>query len=63
MGSVSSQKNMFALRVTINDKKTVVAGAEDLSVLSAIVTLTGRLGVRTAPTGRGKPDLFMHLGG
>lgn len=53
---------MFSLRVTINDKRTVVAGAEDLSVLSAIVTLCGKLGRRTAGR-RGPPDMFLHLGG
>jgi len=34
-----------------------------LSVLSAIVTLTGKLGSRTVDPGRGKPDMFLHLGG
>jgi hypothetical protein len=54
---------MFALRVTKNDEKTVVAGAEDLSVLSAMVTLTGKLGAKAVDPGRGKPDMFMRVGG
>lgn len=54
---------MFALRVTINDEKTVVAGAEDLSVLSAMVTLTGKLGAKAVDPGRRKPAMFLHVGG
>ena len=53
---------MYALRITINEKRPVVAGSDDLSVLSAIVTLCGRLGKRTAGR-RGVPDMFLHLGG
>jgi hypothetical protein len=54
---------MLALRVTINDEKTIVAGSEDLSVLSAMVTLTGKLGATTRDPGVGKPDMFLHVGG
>lgn len=54
---------MLALRVTINDKKCIVAGAEDLSVLSAMVTLTGKLGRKAVDPGRGKPDMFASVGG
>ena len=54
---------MYALRVTINGKQTIVAGAEDLSVLSAMVTLTGKLGTRAASPRRGKPDLMVRVGG
>jgi hypothetical protein len=54
---------MLALRMTINDKKPVVAGAEDLSVLSAMVTLTGKLGRRTVDPGKGEPDMFVRVGG
>ena len=53
---------MYALRVTINGKKTIVAGAEDLSVLSAMVTLTGKLGARAASQLR-TPDLMVRVGG
>ena len=53
---------MYALRLTINRRKPVIAGAEDLSVLSAILSLVGRLGSET--TGhRGKPNMHVHLGG
>ena len=54
---------MLALRVTINDRKPIVAGTEDLLVLSAIVSLTGKLGAKTADRGRGKPDMHLHIGG
>jgi hypothetical protein len=54
---------MYALRVTINGKRTIVAGAEDLSVLSAMVTLTGKLGTRAISPRRGKPDLMVRVGG
>ncbi|HEY6825934.1 MAG TPA: hypothetical protein VI259_03690 [Gemmatimonadaceae bacterium] len=54
---------MLALRVTINGKHSIVAGTEDLSVLSAIVTLTGKLGAKTVAPGRGKPDMFVSVGG
>ena len=54
---------MLALRVTINDKKSIVAGAEDLSVLSAMVTLTGKLGRKAVDPGRGRPDMFLGVGG
>ena len=54
---------MFALRLTINKRKPIVAGAEDLSVLSGIVSLVGRLGSETADSDRGKPNMHVHLGG
>ena len=44
---------MLALRVRINDKESIVAGADDLSVLSAMVTLTGKLGRNAVDPGRG----------
>jgi hypothetical protein len=54
---------MLALRVTINGKHSIVAGTEDLSVLSAVVTLTGKLGAKTVAPGRGRPDMFVNVGG
>ena len=54
---------MLALRVTVNDRKPVIAGTEDLSVLSAIVTLAGKLGRKTKDPGKGKPDMHLHVGG
>lgn len=54
---------MYAFKVTINGKKTFVAGAEDLSVLSAMVTLTGKLGARAVSPGRGPVNLSVRVGG
>ena len=57
-------KKALALRVTINDEKPVIGGADDLAVLSAMVTLSGGLGPRTVrPKGRRKPDIDVRLGG
>lgn len=44
---------MIALRVSINGQTPVIGGADDLSVLSAIVTATGTLGPNTRPV---RPD-------
>ena len=54
---------MLALRVTVNGDEPIVGGSEDLSVLSAMITFTGKLGTKTVDPGRGKPDMFVHLGG
>jgi len=54
---------MFALRLTINKRKPVVAGAEDLSVLSTNISLVGRLGSETADRDPRKPNMHVHLGG
>src|SRR5205809_726927 len=54
---------MFALRLTINKRNPVVAGAEDLSVLSTSISLVGHLGSETANRGPGKPNMHVHLGG
>jgi len=54
---------MFALRLTINKREPVVAGAEDLSVLSATLSLVGRLGSATVNPGSGKPNMHVQLGG
>jgi len=54
---------MYALRVTVNGKKSIVAGAQDLGVLSAMVTLTGKLGARAVSPRRGAPDLMVRVGG
>jgi hypothetical protein len=35
---------MYALKVKINDQAVVIGGADDLGVLSAILTCTGKLG-------------------
>ena len=55
---------MIGLAVYLNGKKLTVAGADDLSVLNAIVSGVGKLGKYTAPLGAGrKPDLWVTVGG
>jgi hypothetical protein len=62
---------MIALEVRLNGQRLCVAGADDLVVLTAALTITGGLGSRTVRRGRGagesqpeaplKPTL--HVGG
>lgn len=40
---------MFALKVSINEEKPIIAGAEDLGVLTAMVNCGGVLGSATHP--------------
>ena len=54
---------MFALRITVNGRSRAVAGAEDLSVLAANITLVGPLGARTVRKKRDAPDMMLHVGG
>jgi hypothetical protein len=55
---------MRALRVTINDGKPVVAGADDLGVLSFIVSCVGALGPNARPPrGEGGEQITLSLGG
>lgn len=55
---------MHALRVRINDEAPVIAGADDLGVLNATVTGTGKLGSRSRPVRQDElPDLFISVGG
>jgi hypothetical protein len=56
---------MLALRVSVNGKRVCTAGADDLTVLSAIVSAVGKLGKKTASK---KPDdaiadIFYSVGG
>jgi hypothetical protein len=44
---------MIALEVSLNGKRVCIAGAEDLAVLSTIVTAVGKLGKKTVPA---RPD-------
>jgi hypothetical protein len=44
---------MIALEVSLNGKRVCIAGAEDLSVLSAHITAVGKLGKQTVPA---RPD-------
>ena len=56
---------MLAVEVRVNGKRLAIAGAEDLSVLSAIVSATGRLGRKTSEFRRirRKPDIWLSAGG
>lgn len=55
---------MIALAVYLNGKKLTVAGAEDLSVLHAIVNAIGPLGKNTARKKRaGRIYLHLSVGG
>ena len=55
---------MIGLAVYLNGKKLTVAGAEDLSVLNAIVTAAGELGKSTARLGKRRSlNLHLHVGG
>jgi hypothetical protein len=51
---------MIGLAVYLNGKKLTVAGAEDLSVLNAIVSAAGGLGKSTALLGK-RRSLNLHL--
>jgi hypothetical protein len=55
---------MYAFKVQINGQEPLVGGAEDLSVLTAIVTATGKLGSASFPQrDDGTKDIDFRLGG
>jgi hypothetical protein len=55
---------MYAVRVQLNESTVVVGGAGDLSVLSAILTLSGKLGSASCPhRDDGTVDMTFRLGG
>ena len=55
---------MFALKVQINDLPPVVGGADDLGVLSAILTCVGKLGPLSIPSrDEETQDFTFRLGG
>jgi hypothetical protein len=57
---------MIAFEVKLNGKRICIAGAEDLCVLSANVAASGKLGVKTVPSGRqdnSAPEVFYSVGG
>lgn len=55
---------MIALEVKLNGKRICIAGAEDLAVLSAIVSAGGKLGNKTVPARPDETtDLFYSIGG
>ena len=56
---------MLAFEVTLNGKRVCIAGAEDLAVLSTIISASGRLGPKTVPA---RPDdtsssIYYSVGG
>jgi hypothetical protein len=55
------RQQMIALAVYLNGKKLTVAGAEDLSVLNAIVSAVGELGKSTAGIARRRRSIDLHL--
>jgi hypothetical protein len=55
---------MYALKVRINDEAPIIAGADDLGVLSAIVNCVGELGSNSRPLREDEGvDLFITVGG
>ena len=56
---------MIALEVTLNGKRICIAGAEDLSVLSTIISAGGKLGKKTVPPRPGDEtfDIYYSVGG
>jgi len=55
---------MYAFKVSVNGEAPIVGGADDLGVLTAILTGSGRLGPSSVPLKNAKPlDFSFHLGG
>ncbi|HEV2292462.1 MAG TPA: hypothetical protein VGR35_01320 [Tepidisphaeraceae bacterium] len=56
---------MIAFEVRLNGKRICIAGAEDLAVLSAHVTASGKLGANTVPARSDDTDgeVFYSVGG
>ncbi|MNV93431.1 hypothetical protein D3C71_1881200 [compost metagenome] len=55
---------MYALKISINGREPVTGGATDLCVLSAILSLTGKLGPEAEPRrDDGSVDIDLRLGG
>ena len=56
---------MIAFEVRVNGKRICIAGAEDLAVLTAHVTASGKLGAKTMPARSDdtKGEVFYSVGG
>jgi len=54
---------MIAFRVKLNGQELCLAGADDLSVLNAIINAVGRIGSKTKKARDGGPDLYLSVGG
>ena len=53
---------MIAFEVKINGNKKIIAGQDDLSVLSASITAVGQLGSKTTHK-KGTPEIGISVGG
>src|SRR5688572_22135817 len=51
---------MIAFEVTLNGKRMCVAGAEDLAVLTTVISACGKLGKKTVPRRSGRPSYDIH---
>jgi hypothetical protein len=56
---------MIAFEIQLNGKRVCLAGADDLGVLTTIVKVTGKLGVKTVPLrpDETSADAFYSIGG
>ena len=54
---------MILFKVSLNGKELCTAGAEDLGVLSAILSASGKLGSNTAAHDGREPDIYFRVGG
>jgi hypothetical protein len=56
---------MIAFEVTLNGKRICIAGAEDLAVLTTVISAGGKLGKKTAPPrpGESSYDIYYSVGG
>lgn len=56
---------MIAFEVRLNGKRICIAGAEDLAVLTTIITASGKLGPKTVPAWRDDTsgEVFYSVGG
>ena len=56
---------MIALEVSLNGKRVCVAGAEDLAVLTTVVSAVGKLGKKTVPAwpGQASGEIHYSVGG
>ena len=55
---------MYALKVQINDEKHIIAGTDDLGVLTATVNCLGKLGDKTKQAHENEvPHFFITVGG
>ncbi len=64
LNKTQAKTTMYAIKVQVNSNWPVIGGAKDLSVLSAILTLAGKLGEASHPhRGDKTVDFTFRLGG